>query len=475
MRVPDGHAAGRVERNDGILRWEELRGCVAFHAAVAARCCLHTRYWLVNDPARERRRWEERPELQKRGQRFSVGSGSKSVATEMDNLDYIMEHVTLDQHQCPLTSCLRSCLHSLAKEASGISARGEHVTLVICTQGRPIGKNGETGPELVKELQDELSSFAKLPVKIVVRLCTDNEEVRDTYKLLDHKFDSIDVLDDFWAESREVYLHNPWLTYAVGLHRLRESGLAPNAMSKIDEEPLSLDKIHVLCQTLFLFGEDDSLELPHPKQWDNFFEALTVLVEREKPQWNAIKKKMTPWINLAKLKAMHGGGESSHYNHNSSYKNSACQGDSTTHSRPQKPPPTKQPRHQPSNQAETLNNAKDSGLTLDEILKRWSHQPPDYELFYPLQRLLVTIPRTFPPANERVEPHDYFAKWKMFDEEAFADESGDELKELLQRAVRKAKFFLHPDKLPKDLTDNQSLLFKTLWYVVQNQEAAYLG
>ena len=45
----------------------------------------------------------------------------------------------------------------------------------------------------------------------------------------------------------------------------------------------------------------------------------------------------------------------------------------------------------------------------------------------------------------------------------------------ISKAVRKAKFFLHPDKLPKDLTENPTLLFKTIWNAIQEQEAAALG
>ena len=108
-----------------------------------------------------------------------------------------------------------------------------------------------------------------------------------------------------------------------------------------------------------------------------------------------------------------------------------------------------------------------------EVLDKWSKDL--HKNTRPLQQLLVTVPQTFPPTNTNVEPHEYFSKWKTFDEEAFADESGDELKELLKRAVRKAKFFLHPDKLPKDLTENQTLLFKTIWDVLQDSEAATLG
>ena len=38
-------------------------------------------------------------------------------------------------------------------------------------------------------------------------------------------------------------------------------------------------------------------------------------------------------------------------------------------------------------------------------------------------------------------------------------------------ASKKAKLFLHPDKLPKDLTENQTQLFKTIWNELQVKEA----
>jgi len=37
--------------------------------------------------------------------------------------------------------------------------------------------------------------------------------------------------------------------------------------------------------------------------------------------------------------------------------------------------------------------------------------------------------------------------------------------------MRKLKIFLHPDKLPKDLTQNQTQLFETLWNELQEKEA----
>ena len=228
---------------------------------------------------------------------------------------------------------------------------------------------------------------------------------------------------------------------------------------------------------------------------------------------------MTHWINLEKLDKVHGAknkrcsllehrdmaraaaraqerGESAPSNHRRRQRNTFSGGKAS-----QDPPeeytrtssngtastggsssgPPRRPPHRLRNTVNTCaptheRSSSSSDLTLEQVIQRWSHQPSDYKRYHSLQHLLVTVPDTFPPTNSKVESHEYFAKWKTLDSGAFDDVDGDdELKELLKRAVRKAKFFLHPDKLPKDLTDNQTLLFKTIWDVLQDREAAMLG
>lgn len=124
----------------------------------------------------------------------------------------------------------------------------------------------------------------------------------------------------------------------------------------------------------------------------------------------------------------------------------------------------------PTMDKDTEPKAKD----LKEYMQQWSHKAPDYKKLKPLEDLLVNVPDLFPPTNKFVESHEYYFKWKEFSEDAFSGESGDELKELLRRASRKSKLFLHPDKLPGNLTENQDELFKTIWNVIQESEAATL-
>ena len=52
--------------------------------------------------------------------------------------------------------------------------------------------------------------------------------------------------DDFWGEGMEVFLHNPWLTYGIGLHRIREAGLGTELMDDLDEKSFDIEEIRDL-------------------------------------------------------------------------------------------------------------------------------------------------------------------------------------------------------------------------------------
>jgi hypothetical protein len=256
----------------------------------------------------------------------------------------------------------------------------------------------------------------------------------------------------------EVYLHNPWLTYGFGIHRLREGGLASDLLDDLDEKAFNAHDIYEFCKEFFI-GEKE-IELTHPhKSWDAFMRGLNQLLKNEKLQWNPMKKKLTPWIDMRKLEVMFGKSKEEQQSN-----------------RQQQCPPRQQysgsggqQTRRPDAPAKEV-PASSQDLTLVQIIQRWSHKEPDCKKMNTLQDLLCTVPSIFPPSNAKVEPHEYFSKWKVFSEEAFSGSSGDELDELLKRAVRKTKFFLHPDKLPNDLTESQTLLFKTMWDVIQEQE-----
>ena len=289
----------------------------------------------------------------------------------------------------------------------------------------------------------------------------------------------------------EVHLHNPWLTYSPGLHRLREAGLAPSIFDDLDERPLTLDEIHQLCTILFI-GDDSQAQIPLPPYqptavdqlgnkswrmaWSPFMKSLKKIVEREKLQWNPILKKMMPWINCTMLemnlmdqlqakddaerkkrgfangKENNTGSREWYAKSNgerrrpsvesngerrkprAAHRASFC-GASPSPSEKPDPKVWQSTRGIASELPKQMDRTIPSGQSLTKVLEKWSHQPPEYKAMYSLQRLLVTVPKVFPPRNTAVEPHEYFAKWKKLDRDAFEDVDGDAVKELLKRGT----------------------------------------
>jgi len=109
------------------------------------------------------------------------------------------------------------------------------------------------------------------------------------------------------------------------------------------------------------------------------------------------------------------------------------------------------------------------------ILVQWALQPPTMQVLRPIQDLMVSIHSVFPP-KFGVPSHDYFSKWAPLKYEDITQGPAmgnhpDELK--LKKAVRKLRFFLHPDKLPRDLSEQQTFMCKMLWDIISDAEAEY--
>jgi hypothetical protein len=99
------------------------------------------------------------------------------------------------------------------------------VAVILATDGLPSDDQGYGGDEITQEFVSALRALEGLPVWIVIRLCTDDKNITKFYNRLDGLLElNLDVLDDFVGESREVQLKNPWLNYALPMHRCRELG-----------------------------------------------------------------------------------------------------------------------------------------------------------------------------------------------------------------------------------------------------------
>ena len=119
----------------------------------------------------------------------------------------------------------------------------------------------------------------------------------DFYNNLDEQLElSLEVLDDFMGEAKEVYEMNPWLNYALPLHRCREMGYYDRLFDLLDERMLTKGELRDFC--MLLFGGTNFDGVPDPEEdWNGFMEAIKKLVKMESDQWNPIKKRMCPWID----------------------------------------------------------------------------------------------------------------------------------------------------------------------------------
>ena len=164
----------RIEQKANVSRWSELSQCIDFHSKMASRCWIPTKYWLVNDPHG------------KLPKRFGLCWGRQDeVSGELDQVNNVMAELTLDSKVNPLGRQLQKIERYLSKEASRLEDNDEYVGVVVCTQGVPTDERGNKGHDVIKDFVKNLASLSDLPVKIVFRLCTDNDKVVDFYNTLD--------------------------------------------------------------------------------------------------------------------------------------------------------------------------------------------------------------------------------------------------------------------------------------------------
>lgn len=352
-------------------------------------------------------------------QYFTMGENDDSNKSPQEKVHKVGQILKSIQPGGPtnLTKQLNTIYGYISSIAHQLRSSNQKVSLVIATQGLPTNDNGESNQQITQEFVMALKAFENVPATITLRLCTDNEQVFHFYKAtIDCAHISHDIIDDYSGEALEVYLQNPWLTYVLSLHRFRELGLHVKVFDLLDERLLTFDELHEFCSIVFETNE----MIPHPQtHWTLFLKTVSSLLQKEMAQWNPVKKKFMPLIDIFQLKLMYENKQSSQASTTNNHFSSGAQQQQqqqssntptpSNNTNPQRtvsnptPPPTAQPPTSPS---------LDEASIKKNLLMTWALLAPTYQALKPLPELLATIQLAFPPAFG-VNEHKYFQKWKV--------------------------------------------------------------
>lgn len=224
MALADGNVLYKgngVTKTVKCSRWEELANSMRFHAGLAHATKAPTEFRLLND-----------------SHPVTLGV-SKDEESTLEMLLGMLDSspsggTPLCKHISHVISEIRAMEHELRQNR-------QKVVVIIATDGQ--ASDGE--------LTNAMRPLQRLPVWVVVRLCTDNERIVKYWNGIDSQLElEMDVLDDIFSESQEVSSLNPWLTYGEPLHRMREFGISLKEMDLIDEAELSSEQMRSVAAAM---------------------------------------------------------------------------------------------------------------------------------------------------------------------------------------------------------------------------------
>jgi len=319
----DGHRT-TMDDDDSSSRWLEVDEIVTLHAHLSSVVSAPTEFRLLNLTKKKEsytsildRHFPSSLTVFRGADRFRVGyhSANNKKKNRIEKDRQRAQSVMVrngPSGKTPLSESIQDLRKDIIPMLPQLQATNSKVCVIIATDGcnhnaqnidTALKKYTETerNQELVNALQ-ALSDLSPSNIKIIIRLCTDDKPVVDFYNSkVDAQNHDLDVLDDHVAEAKEVYNHNPWLNYALILHRIREMGQADNLLlDLLDERPFTSWEIQEFCQLLF-WGTPEEEE----EDWNAFLQKMNDIQQKESYlQWNPITQSMSQWIDTNKLASL---------------------------------------------------------------------------------------------------------------------------------------------------------------------------
>jgi|UPI000581AC7A hypothetical protein len=294
MRTNDGHQLRGAPNKIRVVpcnRWTELQGAVEYHAELAGILEATTTFRMLNDPG---------PKVGP--QEFTVASDAAHIPVQSEvNQAVKIIRKSEPSGVTPLSEHLQEIRLRIEAVAPSLKAGGQQAVIVLATDGLPSDKKGESKEAVKNEFLASLRSLQNLPVWVVIRLCTDDEEIVTFYNDLDAVLElPFEVIDDFFGEGKEIYSANKWLNYGLPLHRCREMGYHHRIFDLLDERLLNKDELREFLE--LLFGADTLRNAPDIHlDWKGFASIVKQVVYANGTIFNPYTKRLDYWVDMKQL------------------------------------------------------------------------------------------------------------------------------------------------------------------------------
>jgi len=202
----------------------------------------------------------------------------------------------------PLRQRLQQIQQHLQINHASLIQQGRRIVLVMATDGLPTSAGSYAPTDIAKkELVYGIREITvQLPVFVVIRLCTDEDDVVNYYNVIDEEEElPLEVIDDLEGEAREAQSQgNGWLTYSEQIHYVREGGTFMKLFDLLDERRLTPLEVRLLAGHV-LQAEDQAPLLLNDDE--AFMSGAAERLKRLPVVYNPIRRGMQPAIDMRAL------------------------------------------------------------------------------------------------------------------------------------------------------------------------------
>eukprot|EP00927_Polykrikos_kofoidii_P067319 TRINITY_DN62820_c0_g1_i1.p1 TRINITY_DN62820_c0_g1~~TRINITY_DN62820_c0_g1_i1.p1 ORF type:complete len:499 (-),score=67.06 TRINITY_DN62820_c0_g1_i1:153-1574(-) len=293
--LEDEETGGKL-RMTPCSRWEEIKQMALRQATINIAMGVACEFVLLNPAGRFSGYVQEGVDY------VTINPSKGKTEIKLDELRLMLDR-TRPQGPTPLRERITEIYQRIKREHGHLLQAGLSIVVVVATDGLP------TCPVIGAPTEAARSNFVKalrslttdLPVFVVIRLCTDEDDVVDYYNRVDEEEElPLEVIDDIEGEAREVASKgNGWLAYSPLIHAIREGGTSVKLFDTLDERRLTPLEVRLLAGHL-LQRED---EAPLPIGDAQLFVRLAEQrLKSMPPVYNALKRSMGPCVNMSLLR-----------------------------------------------------------------------------------------------------------------------------------------------------------------------------